>query len=140
MPKPSLINLSPFCHREPFLLPKGEYWGVSCTSFVSVFCTFKCIFLCCQQNNKAGFWLPLLFLLIQGFTFPSFLPQPVINGYRNKSTFSVNQGPDGNPKTVGLYVGTGKGQCRIRSWVESCWHGLSWGEALLCQSPPELEG
>uniref|UniRef100_A0A8C3JNX1 tRNA (uracil(54)-C(5))-methyltransferase n=1 Tax=Calidris pygmaea TaxID=425635 RepID=A0A8C3JNX1_9CHAR len=53
---------------------------------------------------------PLLFLLIQGFTFPSFLPQPVINGYRNKSTFSVNQGPDGNPKTVGLYVGTGRGQ------------------------------
>uniref|UniRef100_A0A8C6ZSK4 tRNA (uracil(54)-C(5))-methyltransferase n=1 Tax=Nothoprocta perdicaria TaxID=30464 RepID=A0A8C6ZSK4_NOTPE len=35
--------------------------------------------------------------------------QPVINGYRNKSSFSVNQGPDGNPKTVGLYVGTGRG-------------------------------
>ncbi|KAM6413626.1 tRNA (uracil-5-)-methyltransferase homolog B isoform 2-T2 [Rhynochetos jubatus] len=34
---------------------------------------------------------------------------PVINGYRNKSTFSVNRGPDGNPKTVGLYVGTGRG-------------------------------
>ncbi|XP_071899158.1 tRNA (uracil-5-)-methyltransferase homolog B isoform X3 [Anas platyrhynchos] len=34
--------------------------------------------------------------------------QPVINGYRNKSTFSVNRGPDGNPKTVGLYVGTGR--------------------------------
>ncbi|XP_014810859.1 PREDICTED: tRNA (uracil(54)-C(5))-methyltransferase homolog [Calidris pugnax] len=36
------------------------------------------------------------------------VPSPVINGYRNKSTFSVNQGPDGNPKTVGLYVGTGR--------------------------------
>ncbi|XP_065545757.1 tRNA (uracil-5-)-methyltransferase homolog B [Lathamus discolor] len=36
------------------------------------------------------------------------VPSPVINGYRNKSTFSVNRGPDGNPKTVGLYVGTGK--------------------------------
>uniref|UniRef100_A0A452GZU2 tRNA (uracil(54)-C(5))-methyltransferase n=1 Tax=Gopherus agassizii TaxID=38772 RepID=A0A452GZU2_9SAUR len=38
----------------------------------------------------------------------SIVPSPVINGYRNKSTFSVNQGPDGNPKTVGLYVGTGR--------------------------------
>uniref|UniRef100_A0A8D2DJL4 tRNA (uracil(54)-C(5))-methyltransferase n=1 Tax=Sciurus vulgaris TaxID=55149 RepID=A0A8D2DJL4_SCIVU len=34
------------------------------------------------------------------------IPSPVINGYRNKSTFSVNRGPDGNPKTVGYYVGT----------------------------------
>ncbi|XP_005285703.2 tRNA (uracil-5-)-methyltransferase homolog B isoform X4 [Chrysemys picta bellii] len=38
----------------------------------------------------------------------SVVPSPVINGYRNKSTFSVNKGPDGNPKTVGLYVGTGR--------------------------------
>ncbi|NXX84330.1 TRM2 methyltransferase, partial [Urocolius indicus] len=36
------------------------------------------------------------------------VPSPIVNGYRNKSTFSVNQGPDGNPKTVGLYVGTGR--------------------------------
>lgn len=36
------------------------------------------------------------------------VPSPITNGYRNKSTFSVNQGPDGNPKTVGLYVGTGR--------------------------------
>lgn len=65
---------------------------------------------------RLGFGFPpLLFLLIQGFASPSFLPQPVINGYRNKSTFSVNRGPDGNPKTVGLYVGTGKGQCKTRS-------------------------
>ncbi|XP_032186888.1 tRNA (uracil(54)-C(5))-methyltransferase homolog isoform X4 [Mustela erminea] len=34
------------------------------------------------------------------------IPSPVINGYRNKSTFSVNRGPDGNPKTVGYYLGT----------------------------------
>ncbi|XP_063288277.1 tRNA (uracil-5-)-methyltransferase homolog B [Pelobates fuscus] len=33
------------------------------------------------------------------------LPSPVINGYRNKSTFSVNLGPNGDPKTVGNYVG-----------------------------------
>ncbi|XP_015715749.1 tRNA (uracil(54)-C(5))-methyltransferase homolog isoform X2 [Coturnix japonica] len=36
------------------------------------------------------------------------VPSPTVNGYRNKSTFSVNRGPDGNPKTVGLYVGTGR--------------------------------
>uniref|UniRef100_A0A3P8SV06 tRNA (uracil(54)-C(5))-methyltransferase n=1 Tax=Amphiprion percula TaxID=161767 RepID=A0A3P8SV06_AMPPE len=36
------------------------------------------------------------------------LPSPVRDGYRNKSTFSVNRGVDGNQKTVGFYVGTGK--------------------------------
>lgn len=36
------------------------------------------------------------------------LPSPVRNGYRSKSTFSVNRGVDGNPKTVGFYVGTGR--------------------------------
>ncbi|XP_072247004.1 tRNA (uracil-5-)-methyltransferase homolog B [Leuresthes tenuis] len=43
-------------------------------------------------------------------TFPvlSILPSPVRDGYRNKSTFSVNRGVDGNPKTVGFYVGTGR--------------------------------
>ncbi|XP_078403072.1 tRNA (uracil-5-)-methyltransferase homolog B isoform X1 [Cetorhinus maximus] len=40
----------------------------------------------------------------------STLPSPVTVGYRNKSTFSVNRGPDGNPKTVGHYIGTGKGR------------------------------
>ncbi|XP_027862494.1 tRNA (uracil-5-)-methyltransferase homolog B isoform X2 [Xiphophorus couchianus] len=34
------------------------------------------------------------------------LPSPVRDGYRNKSTFSVNRGVDGNPKTVGFYLGT----------------------------------
>ncbi|XP_053330002.1 tRNA (uracil-5-)-methyltransferase homolog B [Spea bombifrons] len=33
------------------------------------------------------------------------IPSPVIYGYRNKSTFSVNFGPNGDPKTVGNYVG-----------------------------------
>ncbi|KAK7901374.1 hypothetical protein WMY93_018143 [Mugilogobius chulae] len=37
------------------------------------------------------------------------LPSPVQNGYRNKSTFSVNKGVDGNPKTVGFYVGKARG-------------------------------
>ncbi|XP_029463243.1 tRNA (uracil(54)-C(5))-methyltransferase homolog isoform X1 [Rhinatrema bivittatum] len=36
------------------------------------------------------------------------LPSPIINGYRNKSTFSLNKGPDGDPKTVGHYVGSGR--------------------------------
>lgn len=36
------------------------------------------------------------------------IPSPIINGYRNKSTFSVNRSPDGNPKTVGYYLGTWK--------------------------------
>ncbi|KAK2824348.1 hypothetical protein Q5P01_021523 [Channa striata] len=36
------------------------------------------------------------------------LPSPARDGYRNKSTFSVNIGADGNPKTVGFYVGTGR--------------------------------
>ncbi|XP_049455908.1 tRNA (uracil-5-)-methyltransferase homolog B isoform X1 [Epinephelus fuscoguttatus] len=38
----------------------------------------------------------------------SILPSPVRDGYRNKSSFSVNRGVDGNTKTVGFYVGTGK--------------------------------
>ncbi|MEJ1282172.1 TRM2 tRNA methyltransferase 2B [Cricetulus griseus] len=37
------------------------------------------------------------------------IPSPIIDGYRNKSTFSVNRGPDGNPKTVGYYLGTWRG-------------------------------
>lgn len=45
------------------------------------------------------------------------VPSPVRNGYRNKSTFSVNKGVDGNPKTVGFYIGTGKGKNII------CIHG-----------------
>lgn len=42
------------------------------------------------------------------------LPFPVLptvrDGYCNKSTFSVNKGVDGNPKTVEFYIGTGKGR------------------------------
>ncbi|XP_031223814.1 tRNA (uracil(54)-C(5))-methyltransferase homolog [Mastomys coucha] len=34
------------------------------------------------------------------------IPSPTTTGYRNKSTFSVNRSPDGNPKTVGYYLGT----------------------------------
>ncbi|KAK0140330.1 tRNA (uracil(54)-C(5))-methyltransferase -B [Merluccius polli] len=43
-----------------------------------------------------------------GFSVQPIRPSPVRDGYRNKSTFSVNVGVDGNPKTVGFYLGTGK--------------------------------
>ncbi|KAM4664733.1 tRNA (uracil-5-)-methyltransferase homolog B isoform 2-T2 [Discoglossus pictus] len=48
----------------------------------------------------------------QGMVCPlhEILPSPEIFSYRNKTSFSVNQGPDGNPKTVGNYVGTGRGR------------------------------
>ncbi|XP_062375583.1 tRNA (uracil-5-)-methyltransferase homolog B [Sardina pilchardus] len=40
------------------------------------------------------------------------IPSPVKYHYRNKSTFSVNKGIDGNPKTVGYYIGSrGKVVC-----------------------------
>ncbi|XP_043831563.1 tRNA (uracil(54)-C(5))-methyltransferase homolog isoform X2 [Dromiciops gliroides] len=38
-----------------------------------------------------------------------FIPSPVIDGYRNKSSFSINRGPDGNLKTVGYYLKSWKG-------------------------------
>ncbi|XP_028651346.1 tRNA (uracil-5-)-methyltransferase homolog B [Erpetoichthys calabaricus] len=58
---------------------------------------------CLQQPNSQN---------QQQLSFPLLptMPSPVLEGYRNKSTFSVNKGPDGNPKTVGFYIGTGKGQ------------------------------
>ncbi|XP_075746752.1 tRNA (uracil-5-)-methyltransferase homolog B isoform X2 [Rhipicephalus microplus] len=34
------------------------------------------------------------------------LPSPVIEGYRNKDEFSIRQGPNGEPKTVGFLVGS----------------------------------
>ncbi|XP_026165337.1 tRNA (uracil-5-)-methyltransferase homolog B [Mastacembelus armatus] len=48
--------------------------------------------------------------VLNNLSFPvlPILPSPVRDGYRNKSMFSVNRGIDGNPKTVGLYVGTGR--------------------------------
>ncbi|XP_035688199.1 tRNA (uracil(54)-C(5))-methyltransferase homolog [Branchiostoma floridae] len=35
-------------------------------------------------------------------------PSPITEGYRNKSGFSINKGPDGNEKTVGLFAGRGR--------------------------------
>ncbi|XP_049269102.1 tRNA (uracil-5-)-methyltransferase homolog B isoform X2 [Rhipicephalus sanguineus] len=34
------------------------------------------------------------------------LPSPIIEGYRNKDEFSIRQGPNGEPKTVGFLVGS----------------------------------
>ncbi|KAK7148486.1 hypothetical protein R3I93_012730 [Phoxinus phoxinus] len=42
------------------------------------------------------------------FPLLSIVPSPVRDEYRNKSTFSVNKGVDGNPKTVGFYIGNGR--------------------------------
>ncbi|XP_074148716.1 tRNA (uracil-5-)-methyltransferase homolog B isoform X2 [Sminthopsis crassicaudata] len=50
-----------------------------------------------------------------------FIPSPVIDGYRNKSSFSINQGPDGNPKTVGYY---------LKSWG---------GSNIFCIQPSHLK-
>ncbi|XP_062851305.1 tRNA (uracil-5-)-methyltransferase homolog B [Trichomycterus rosablanca] len=57
---------------------------------------------------------------------------PVRDGYRNKSTFSVNRGVDGNPKTVGFYIGTGKGRDIV------CVHGdhllnMPWKHKLVAR-------
>ncbi|XP_066282615.1 tRNA (uracil-5-)-methyltransferase homolog B-like [Branchiostoma lanceolatum] len=35
-------------------------------------------------------------------------PSPITEGYRNKSSFSINKGLDGNEKTVGLFAGRGR--------------------------------
>ncbi|XP_027715709.1 tRNA (uracil(54)-C(5))-methyltransferase homolog [Vombatus ursinus] len=50
-----------------------------------------------------------------------FMPSPVIDGYRNKSSFCINRGPDGNPKTVGYY---------LKSWG---------GSNIFCVQPSHLK-
>ncbi|KAL2083584.1 hypothetical protein ACEWY4_021357 [Coilia grayii] len=54
-----------------------------------------------QLSAMSGVCLPSIPLL-------PIIPSPVKDFYRNKSTFSINKGVDGNQKTVGLYIGTGK--------------------------------
>ncbi|XP_044283427.1 tRNA (uracil(54)-C(5))-methyltransferase homolog isoform X2 [Varanus komodoensis] len=72
------------------------------------------------------------------------IPSPVINGYRNKSTFSVNHGPDGDPKMVGLYVGTGRGRdmvCvranHLLNMPQAHFQVAQRYEEFLRQSPPD---
>ncbi|KAM9365680.1 tRNA (uracil-5-)-methyltransferase homolog B [Pholidichthys leucotaenia] len=59
-----------------------------------------------QEHLYGGFQPPVRGKL--RFPILPILPSPVVDGYRNKSTFSVNRGVDGNPKTVGFYIGTGR--------------------------------
>uniref|UniRef100_A0A8D2M5D7 tRNA (uracil(54)-C(5))-methyltransferase n=1 Tax=Zonotrichia albicollis TaxID=44394 RepID=A0A8D2M5D7_ZONAL len=84
------------CHRNEFSSSSGH-----CLALSRLANAVTPLWRLPYQEQLGFGFPPLLFLLIQGFAFPSFLPQPIINGYRNKSTFSVNRGPDGNPKTVG---------------------------------------
>ncbi|KAM5196607.1 LOW QUALITY PROTEIN: tRNA (uracil-5-)-methyltransferase homolog B [Hipposideros larvatus] len=72
------------------------------------------------------------------------IPSPVIDGYQNKSTFSVNRGPDGNPKTVGYYLGTWRDQNIVCVWSnhlknipEKHSQVAQYYEILLRQSPME---
>ncbi|XP_057575376.1 tRNA (uracil-5-)-methyltransferase homolog B isoform X2 [Hippopotamus amphibius kiboko] len=72
------------------------------------------------------------------------IPSPVIDGYRNKSTFSVNRGPDGNPKTVGHYLGTWRDRnmvCvrsnRLKNIPEKHNQVAQYYEVFLRQSPLE---
>lgn len=72
------------------------------------------------------------------------IPSPIINGYRNKSTFSVNRGPDGNPKTVGYYLGTWKDRSivcvrprHLKNIPEKHSQVAQYYELFLRQSPME---
>lgn len=72
------------------------------------------------------------------------IPSPVIHGYRNKSTFSVNRGPDGNPKTVGHYLGAWRDKnivCvrskHLKNIPEKHNQVAQYYEVLLRQSPLE---
>uniref|UniRef100_A0A673G0A5 Uncharacterized protein n=1 Tax=Sinocyclocheilus rhinocerous TaxID=307959 RepID=A0A673G0A5_9TELE len=57
-----------------------------------------------QQNNIL---LEMTKQLAQDSMHP-FSNDLMSDGYHNKSTFSVNRGVDGNPKTAGFYIGNGK--------------------------------
>uniref|UniRef100_A0A8C5ZTU1 Uncharacterized protein n=1 Tax=Marmota marmota marmota TaxID=9994 RepID=A0A8C5ZTU1_MARMA len=113
--KPGLL---PWCARKP---SDGSqpFWGTACKGNFSHGISKKC-----PRGQKScekptylgpldGSWQERLADVVTPLWRLSYEEQlkPVINGYRNKSTFSVNRGPDGNPKTVGYYVGT-RGQLK----------------------------
>ncbi|XP_074120676.1 tRNA (uracil-5-)-methyltransferase homolog B-like isoform X2 [Sminthopsis crassicaudata] len=73
-----------------------------------------------------------------------FIPSPVIDGYRNKSVFSVNQGPDGRPRTVGFFLRSPGGKrmfCvpadQLRALPSKHLQVAQCYEAFLRQAPPE---
>ncbi|XP_044540601.1 tRNA (uracil(54)-C(5))-methyltransferase homolog [Gracilinanus agilis] len=73
-----------------------------------------------------------------------FVPSPVINGYRNKSVFSVNRGPDGHPQTVGCFLRSPGGKelfCvpadQLRALPPSHLQVAQCYEAFLRQTPPD---
>uniref|UniRef100_A0A5F8GWL4 Uncharacterized protein n=1 Tax=Monodelphis domestica TaxID=13616 RepID=A0A5F8GWL4_MONDO len=73
-----------------------------------------------------------------------FVPSPVIEGYRNKSVFSVNRGPDGHPQTVGCFLRSPGGKeifCvpadRLRALPASHLQVAQCYEAFLRQTPAQ---
>ncbi|KAM8752393.1 LOW QUALITY PROTEIN: tRNA (uracil-5-)-methyltransferase homolog B [Rhynchonycteris naso] len=111
-------ELFPWCSRKPpgwsQLFP-----GSSCKgNFIHVI-TKKCQSrqkkpshlgpLDCSQERLANVVMPLWRLSYEKQL------KIVIDGYQNKSTFSVN-GPDGNLKTMGHYLGTWRGQNIVCLW------------------------
>uniref|UniRef100_A0A8D2JPW5 tRNA (uracil(54)-C(5))-methyltransferase n=1 Tax=Sciurus vulgaris TaxID=55149 RepID=A0A8D2JPW5_SCIVU len=108
--KPGLL---PWCARKPSDWSQ-PFWGIACKGNFSHVISKKCPRG--QKSHKKpthlgphdGSWQERLADVVTPLWRLSYEEQlkPVINGYRNKSTFSVNRGPDGNPKTVGYYVGT----------------------------------
>uniref|UniRef100_A0A8C9PBT0 tRNA methyltransferase 2 homolog B n=1 Tax=Spermophilus dauricus TaxID=99837 RepID=A0A8C9PBT0_SPEDA len=112
--KPGLL---PWCARKPSDWSQ-PFWGTACKGNFSHGISKKC-----PRDQKScekptylgpldGSWQERLADVVTPLWRLSYEEQlkPIINGYRNKSTFSVNRGPDGNPKTVGYYVGTWRGQ------------------------------
>ena len=93
----------------------GVSWSSQSWNFTYAIPSKQASFIFSHPENILSFFVLVVLL---GFIWPvvpllSFcLLQPVINGYWNKSTFSVNRGPDGNPKTVGYYLGTWRGQSK----------------------------
>ncbi|XP_074046080.1 tRNA (uracil-5-)-methyltransferase homolog B-like isoform X2 [Macrotis lagotis] len=73
-----------------------------------------------------------------------FIPSPVIDGYRNKSVFSVNRGPAGHPRTVGCFLRSPGGKkifCvppgHLQSLPAKHCQVAQCYEAFLRQTPPD---
>lgn len=80
-------------------------WVASFVLFFSSFWT-KCSRLSQRWEEGVTHWLILNIwcALLAIFLFNVFL-QPEIQNYRNMDDFAIHVGPDGDPKTVGFFVG-----------------------------------